>query len=212
MPKVFVVDDDSDMRESLSGLIDLLGYEVEVFPSAASFRRCYQPARPNCLVLDVQLPRQSGLELYEQLLRDGIRIPVIFITAHADISTAVAAMKTGAIEFLEKPFKRSDLEANIARAMEIDQGWSEREEEFSELERRMSQLTDRELETLALVLDGEPNKVIASRLLLSERAVEMRRASIMRKLNARTVSELANVAITHRLLAELREASRQNPT
>ena len=206
MPKVFVVDDDSDMRQSLGGLIELLGYEVEAFPSAAAFRRRYQPQRPNCLVLDIQMPRQSGLELYEELIRDGIRIPVIFITAHADISTAVAAMKTGAIEFLEKPFQRSDLETNIAKALELDDRWAQRDEEFTAIESGMSQLSDRELETLQLVLAGDSNKVIAGKLFVSERAVEMRRASIMRKLNVRSTSELINAAITHRLLAELREA------
>ncbi len=104
---VFVVDDDDEMRDSLATLLDVLGFAVRTFAGGSSFARFYRPEMPGCLVLDIRMPRQSGLELYEQLLREGKRLPVIFITAHADVSTAVAAMKTGAIEFLEKPFDRA---------------------------------------------------------------------------------------------------------
>ena len=105
-PTVFVVDDDDEMRASLATLLDVLGFAVRTFSSASSFLRFYQAGMPGCLMLDIRMPRQTGLELYEQLLREGKRLPVIFITAHADVPTAVAAMKTGALEFLEKPFDR----------------------------------------------------------------------------------------------------------
>lgn len=122
-PTVFVVDDDPDMRDSLQMLIETLGYDVRVFEAAEAFSRFYDGDRPGCLVLDIRMPGQTGLELYEELLRSGRRIPAIFITAHADVSTAVAAMKTGAIEFLEKPFDGSRLLELLVRAIEFDADW-----------------------------------------------------------------------------------------
>src|SRR5215218_7956159 len=101
---VFVVDDDQEMRDSLRALLVILGFQVTAFATPGSFHRFYRSEMPGCLLLDIRMPRQTGLELYERLLEEGKRLPVIFITAHADVGTAVAAMKTGAIEFLEKPF------------------------------------------------------------------------------------------------------------
>lgn len=207
MSRVFVVDDDLEVRTSLCAVIETKGFSVQGFASAAAFRAWYQPDYAGCLVLDVQMPRQSGLELYEQLLSEGTRLPVIFISGQADATTVVAAMKAGAIEFLEKPFDHRTLLDHIERALESDAQWRRREEEFSAIDKRMACLTSRESETLKLLLAGESNKSMAGTLFISERAVEMRRASIMRKLNVRSLAELLNVSVTHRMLAQLRHAT-----
>jgi FixJ family two-component response regulator len=202
-PTVFVVDDDKQLRDSLVLLVETLGFAVRGFPSAASFHRFYRRDSPGCLVLDVRMPIQNGLELYEQLIREGKRLPVIFITAHADVSTAVAAMKSGAIEFLEKPFDHETLADRIKHALALDARWREREAEFTRLDQRIAQLKPRDRETLDLIIAGESNKSMASTLYITERAVEMRRATIMRKLQVRSLAELLDLAVTHRLLAEL---------
>jgi FixJ family two-component response regulator len=147
------------------------------------------------------------LELYEQLLREGKRLPVIFITAHADVSTAVAAMKTGAIEFLEKPFDRETLVDRVQRALALDAEWRRRDAEFASLHERVARLTPREQETLTLIQAGATNKAIAAQLSITERAVEMRRSAIMRKLQVRSAAEVIDLSTTHRILAELRRAA-----
>lgn len=211
MSKVFVVDDDYEVRSSLCAVIETKGFSAQGFSSAADFRERYQPVGEGCLVVDVQMPRQSGLELYEQLLREGKRLPVIFMTGQSDVATAVAAMKAGAIGFLEKPFDHRTLLDHIQKALELDAVWRRRDKEFTVIEQRMERLTSRETETLELILVGESNKSMAARLFISERAVEMRRAAIMRKLDVRSLAELLNVAVTHRLLAELHHATSQPP-
>jgi FixJ family two-component response regulator len=210
-PTVFVVDDDDEMRASLQALLDVLGFGVRAFPSGGSFVRFYEPQMPGCLVLDVRMPRQTGLELYEQLIREGKRLPVIFITAHADVPTAVAAMKTGALEFLEKPFDRQMLLERVQTALALDAQWRQREASYAAIEDRIRRLSERERETLELILAGESNKSMAAKLFLTERAVEMRRASIMRKVEVGSLAELLDLAITHRILDELRLAARELP-
>lgn len=202
-PTVYVVDDDQPLRNSLLGLIQAMHFAVQGFASAAAFHRFYRRHMSGCLVLDVRMPGQGGLELYEQLLQEGKRLPVIFITAHADVPTAVAAMKTGAIEFLEKPFEREALRAQLQKGLALDAEWRRHEAEFTAIDRRVARLNERDLETLQLILAGASNKVMAARLLISERAVEMRRAAIMRKVEVRSLAELLELAITHRLAAEV---------
>lgn len=204
-PTVFVVDDDVQMRGSLEGLLTALGHQVYAFPSAYQFRQFYRPDMPGCLILDIHMPRQSGLELYTQLISEGKKLPVIFITAHADVSTAVAAMKTGAIEFLEKPFDRVTLEDRLQKALALDAQWRAHDQRLAEFNERFGKLNDRERETLQLVLEGHPNKAIATRQDITERAVEMRRARIMQKLEVNTIAELLNLTVTHRILSELRQ-------
>lgn len=201
---VFVVDDDEQMRESLCVLLEMLGFRVKAFGTPGGFLRFYRAEMAGCLILDIRMPRQSGLELYEQLLGTGKRIPVIFITAHADVSTAVAAMKTGAIEFLEKPFERATLLDRVQTALALDSQWRQRDAEFAVIADRVERLNPRDRETLALIQAGLTNKAITSRLQLTERAVEMRRSAIMRKLRVRTLPELIDLTATHRILAELR--------
>ena len=210
-PTIFVVDDDDEMRESLAALLDVLGFAVRTFASPSSFSRFYQTEMRGCLVLDIHMPRQTGLELYEQLLREGKRLPVIFITAHADVPTAVAAMKTGALEFLEKPFDRHRLLERVQAAIQLDSEWRERDAAFTRIEERISRLNERDRETLQLILAGESNKSMAAKLLLSERAVEMRRSTIMKKLDVQSLAELLELAVTHRILDELRQAKGRFP-
>jgi FixJ family two-component response regulator len=205
-PTVFVVDDDQQMRDSLVALLEVLGFQVQAFSGPGGFLRHYRPEMPGCLLLDIRMPRQSGLELYGQLLNEGKRLPVIFITAHADVTTAVAAMKTGAIEFLEKPFDRETLVDRLRKALALDAQWRQREADFAQLSDRVAQLNDRQRETLELIRAGETNKAIAAKLLITERAVEMRRSAIMRKLQVRSLAELIDLTATHRVLDDLRRA------
>lgn len=205
-PKLFVVDDDEQMRHSLAALLGALGHEVVTFSTPAGFHRFYRREMPGCLILDVRMPRQSGLELYEQLLHEGKRLPVIFITAHADVPTAVAAMKNGAVEFLEKPFDRQTLARRVERALALDAEWRSQEAEFAALAARIAVLNDRDRETLAMIQAGEPNKAMAAKLFISERAVEMRRSSLMKKLKVTSVAELIDLTATHRLMSELRQS------
>jgi FixJ family two-component response regulator len=181
----------------------MMGHTTLGFNSAPAFRAYYRGDLPGCLVLDVRMPGESGLELYEQLLREGRRLPVIFITAHADVTTAVAAMKTGAVEFLEKPFDRETLQVLVDKALALDADWRRREADFAAIDERIARLNERDRETLELIIAGASNKTTAARLFISERAVEMRRAAIMRKLEVRSLAELLEIAITHRLLAEV---------
>jgi FixJ family two-component response regulator len=211
-PTVFVIDDDDEVRASLTELLDVLGFAVRTFSSASSFLSHFQAGMRGCLILDVRMPRQTGLALYEQLLREGKRLPVIFITAHADVPTAVAAMKTGALEFLEKPFDRHQLLERVEAAIQLDFEWQERDAAFAAIEERISRLNDRDRETLRLILAGESNKSMATKLDLTERAVEMRRSTIVKKLGVHSLAELLDLAVTHRILDELRHARRQLPT
>lgn len=211
-PTVFVVDDDQQMRDSIIALLDVLKFRVQAFASPSSFHRFYRADMPGCLLLDIRMPRQSGLELYEQLLKEGKRLPVIFITAHADVSMAVSAMKTGAIEFLEKPFDREALVEQLRKALALDASWRERDASFADLAKRVARLTDRQRETLELIRAGGTNKAIAAKLSLTERAVEMRRSSIMRKLQVRSVAELIDLTSTHRVLEDVRKAAEHRLT
>ncbi len=208
-PTVYVVDDDQQMLDSLEVLLEVLGFSVRAFASPGSFQRYYRPNMPGCLLLDIRMPRQDGLALYEQLLSEGKRLPVIFITAHADVSTAVAAMKTGAIEFLEKPFDRETLVDLVRKALALDAQWRERDAVYAALEERVRRLSDRERETLEMIQGGMSNKAMAAKLFLTERAVEMRRSAIMRKLQVRSVAELADLTATHRILTDLRSAAQE---
>jgi FixJ family two-component response regulator len=211
-PTVFVVDDDEQLRQSLCALLEVLNFEVRAFATPASFHRYYRAEMPGCLLLDLRMPRQSGLELYAQLLSEGKRLPVIFITAHADVTSAVAAMKSGAVEFLEKPFDRETLLDRVLKALELDAQWREQEAKLSALSSRIARLSKRERETLELIQAGVSNKAMAARLFLSERAVEMRRSAIMRKLQVSSVAELLDLTITHRILSDLRSVNQNRKT
>lgn len=206
-PSVFVVDDDKQFLDSLIVLLEALEFRARGFSSPGSFLKFYRPEMAGCLVLDIRMPRQSGLQMYEQLVRKGRRLPVIFITAHADVSTAVAAMKGGALEFLEKPFDRETLLARVRKALELDAEWRQHDERYAAIDRRIERLSDRERQTLTLIQAGESNKSMATKLDLTERAVEMRRSAIMRKLHVGSLAELIDLATTHRILSEQRDST-----
>jgi FixJ family two-component response regulator len=206
-PSVFVVDDDEQLLDSLVALLEVLGFQVRAFSSAGDFLQFYESEMPGCLVLDIRMPRHNGLAMYEQLLAQGRRLPVIFITAQADVSTAVAAMKSGAIDFLEKPLDRTKLLNSVQHALKLDAQWRRRDGDLESLSRRIDQLSEREKETLRLIRAGESNKSMAAKLFITERAVEMRRSAIMKKLQVRSLAELLDLAITHGILQELRQSS-----
>ena len=192
---VFIVDDDAGVRKGLSFLLRAAGYTVEAFPSAQSFLEDYDPRWGGCLLLDVQMPRMSGVELQQQLNVRGWRIPVIFITGHGTVSLAIAAIKGGAFDFVEKPLREEALLDCIERALNWHDTAHEERLERAQLEARAALLTEREREVLDLVAAGEPNKIIARHLGISFRTVELHRAHIIEKLQARSLSDLIRMAI-----------------
>ena len=194
-PTVYVVDDDPDMRDSLHWLMRTVGLEVQVFSSASAFLEDFDPDGPGCLVFDVRMPGTSGLELYEELVARGHGMPVIFITAYADVPMAVRALKSGAVEFVEKPFNRQALLDRVQRAIKDDAERRKRLADRAALALRFSLLTDKEREVLELVKAGHPNKAISALLGITSRAVEMRRASLMNKLGVRSLAELLRMTI-----------------
>jgi two-component system response regulator FixJ len=192
---VFVVDDDAAVRKGLRFLLRAAGYTVEAFPSALSFLEEYDPRRGGCLLLDVQMPRMTGLELQQQINVRGWRIPVIFITGHGTVSLAIAAIKAGAFEFIEKPLREDALLECIERSLHRNDAAHEERLERAQLEVRSALLTTREREVLELVAAGEPSKIIARHLGISFRTVELHRAHIVEKLQARSLSDLIRMAI-----------------
>jgi FixJ family two-component response regulator len=194
-PTVHIVDDDPDMRDSLRWLLTTVGLRAVTYGSAEEFSAAYVEAGPACLVLDVRMPGTGGLDLFESLAARGMRIPVLFITAHADVPMAVRAMKSGAVEFLEKPFNGQVLLEKIQRAIRDDAARLARQAEADAVRSRFATLTGKEREVLAMIRDGRPNKEIAALLDITPRAVELRRAGLMRKLGAGSLSELLRLAI-----------------
>ena len=185
-PIVFVVDDDYRVREALSSLISSAGLRVAVFSSAAEFLESEKPDAPACLVLDLQLPGTSGLELQQQLLT-GDAPPIIFITGHGDIPSSVRAMKAGAIEFLSKPFGEPELLQAIAGAIALDRTARQKRSQLAELQMHYDLLTPREREVLPFVVAGFANKVTAADLGTSEITIGVHRGQIMRKMGARSL-------------------------
>lgn len=192
---VFVVDDDEAVRRALKFLLRTAGHAVEVFPSATTFLESYHPDRRGCLLLDVRMPQMTGLELQHELNSRGWRIPAIFITGHGTVPIAIAAMKAGAFDFIEKPLRDDALLESVDRALGWDETRREERLELAVLKTQAALLTPREREVLELVAMGEPNKVIARRLGISYRTVEQHRSHILEKMRARTISELIRMAI-----------------
>ena len=192
---VFVVDDDAAVRQGLRFMLRVAEYDVEAFPSARSFLENYDPRRGGCLLLDVQMPQMTGLDLQQRLNVRGWRIPVIFITGHGTVPLAIAAMKAGAFDFIEKPLREDSLLESIERALRWNDRAYEERLERATLQVRMAALTPREREVFELVATGEPNKVIARHLGISFRTVELHRAHIVEKLHARSLSDLIRMAI-----------------
>jgi two-component system, LuxR family, response regulator FixJ len=195
---IYIVDDDDSMREALTLLLKTVGYSTAPFARPSEFLAKYDPNQAGCVVLDVRMPEMSGLEVQQQLNRSGSMLPVILATGHGDIPMAVQAMKDGAFDFLQKPFRDQDLIDRINAALKQDSENRETLQRHADLKRRAATLTPREREVMALVVDGRANKVIAIDLGLSERTVEIHRANVMEKMGARSVAHLVKM---HLLLA-----------
>jgi FixJ family two-component response regulator len=188
--RVFVVDDDAAVRDGLSMLMKSVALPAKLFADAAGFLAYWQPDMTGCLVLDVRLPGMSGLELQKELIRRRITLPVIFITGHGDVQMAVEAMQAGAFDFLEKPFRDEDLLQRIHKALALEQADREQSRRIEEVRERVQSLTPREREIARRLIDGQPNKVVALELDISQRTVELHRAHIMEKMQARSLAHL----------------------
>ncbi len=192
-PAVYIVDDDDGMRRALTTLMTTVGYAAVPYSRPTEFLAKYDPSQPGCLVLDVRMPEMSGLEVQQHLNRAGSMLPVILVTGHGDIPMAVQAMKDGAFEFLQKPFRDQDLLDRINAALKLDAENRRNVDRHADLRKRAESLTPREREVMALVVDGRANKVIAIDLGLSERTVEIHRANVMEKMGARSVAHLVRM-------------------
>jgi len=192
-PIVFVVDDDLSVREALSSLIRSVGLRVQTFASAQEFLAVERPDTVACLVLDVRMPGQSGLELQRELSRGERPLPIIFITGHGDIPMTVRAMKAGAVDFLSKPFREQDLLDAITQSLERDGAARQQRAELAEIQARYDTLTAREREVVALVVRGMRNKQTAAELGISEVTVKVHRHNIMEKMGARSLPALTGM-------------------
>ena len=196
LPTIYVVDDDDGMRRALDTLLSTVGYKTAVFSRPSEFLSQFKPEVHSCLVLDIRMPEMSGLEVQQQLNRRGSMLPVIFITGHGDVPMAVQAMKEGAFEFIQKPFRDQDLLDRINHALKQDADNRTNAARRSEAQHRVESLTPREKQVMNFIVDGSANKVIAIDLGLSERTVEIHRAKVMEKMGARSVAPLVKLHLT----------------
>lgn len=194
-PTVFIVDDDLGVLDSLEFLMRSVDLRAEIYKSAREFLDAFDPQRPGCLVLDVRMPEMSGLELQERLGSMGSVLPIIFITAHGDIPMAVQAVKAGAVDFVQKPFRDQDLIDKVQTALKHDAELRRQLADRAEIIARIESLTPREREVMDLVVAGRPNKAIAHALEISQRTVEIHRARVMEKMRAKSVPHLVQMVI-----------------
>ncbi|MBX4862338.1 response regulator transcription factor [Rhizobium sophorae] len=191
---IIVIDDDPEVREALGSLLRSVGFAVNLLASVGDFLRSGRPNGPTCLVLDVRLPGQSGLDFQLELSRENIQLPIVFITGHGDIPMSVQAMKGGAVEFLTKPFRDQDLLDAVHVGLARDRVWLENEKALATVRARFDSLTPREREVMALVVTGRLNKQIAGDLGVSEITVKVHRSQVMQKMGTRSLPELARMA------------------
>jgi FixJ family two-component response regulator len=193
-PTVFVIDDDTSVREAITGVLNSVGLRAETFASPQEFLRQRPPDGPSCLVLDVRLPGISGLDFQNQLMQTNTRIPIVFITGHGDIPMTVRAIKAGAVEFLTKPFRDQDLLDAVQQALERDRAMRRERAEIARVRQRFETLTDRERQVMRLVIAGKLNKQIAAELGTAEITVKVHRGRVMHKMQAESVVALSRMA------------------
>jgi len=192
---VFIVDDDAYVRDSLQTLLESFGFPTETFESARAFLASDATMRSGCLVADIRMPDMDGLELQQELVRRGLPLPIIIVTGHGDVPLAVRAMKAGAIEFLEKPYNEQALIESVKRGLREATSLAEEHSARQSAAERLALLTEREREVYELLVVGHPNKVIAYKLDISPRTVEIHRAHVMEKMRARNLAELIRMSI-----------------
>jgi RNA polymerase sigma factor (sigma-70 family) len=195
-PTVFIVDDDPAIRFAMQALMDSVNIEHEIYASADEFLQGVDDHRAGCLVLDIRMPGLGGLELQDELIKRDSTLPIIFITGHGDVPMAVDAMQKGAVDFIQKPFRDQDLLDRIREALKTDQERREEQKKHAEVAERLARLTNREREVFDLVVTGKPNKVIAYELGVSQRTVEIHRARVMEKMQARSLADLVKMHMT----------------
>ncbi len=194
-PIIFVVDDDEAVRLSTEMLIKSMGLRVESFHSAAEFLEDFDPQQPGCVILDIRMPGMSGLELQQHLNEMKASIPIVFVTGHGDVPMAVKAMKAGAVDFIQKPFRDQELIDRVHAALDEDHEKREESAVVGEINTRIKALTSREFEVMGLVVEGKPNKEVAFDLGLSPRTVEIHRARVMHKMRAGSLADLVRMAL-----------------
>ncbi|WP_398312862.1 response regulator transcription factor [Zoogloea sp.] len=192
---IYLVDDDEALRDSLAWLLESQGFKVAAFASAEDFLKAWRPEFNGCLLLDVRMPGMSGLELHERLRAQYSTLPIIFITGHGDVPMAVAALKKGAVDFIEKPFNDTELLRLVSQCLVTEQEHRARRRQDAEVSRRLDQLTQREREVLDLIIAGKLNKQIADVLGISIKTVEVHRARVMEKMAAQSLAELVQTVM-----------------
>ncbi len=193
-PTVFVVDDDSEVRDTLKWLVESVGLNIETFASAQDFLNAYDPNRPGCLVTDVRMPGMSGIELQEKLMAEEVTLPIIVVSGYADVPTAVRSMKGGAIDFVEKPFNEQMMLERIQLSILEDARLRQKRAQRERAQARLKSLTPREHQVMDLVILGKSNKQIARELDISPKTVEVHRSHVMAKMEAHSLAELVVIA------------------